>query len=239
MDELCSRLVAAIFTVAILSLLEEMSLLAGSNGVRPCRMNVDAAQRDFSPTTLWLFFPSSLHISGASDAALQGTAWVGLIASLLAALLPRRMWALRSFGFLAAHAAFGSFGLCDALIIGTPWDCMLLEAAPIEALAAYAHGKRSRSLARDASGWLRRWLLIRVLVGFAKVRFLDTTHTWPYISWLHAWPGSLDGAYNLRNFMLMVPMTQRLGYFMAATLPDAVFRLGHCFYVAVESEPLS
>ena len=240
-----SRAVAACLLVAHAGLLLDLLPMAGQDGIRSCALNVAAAERDFEPQILASYFPSVLYLTGASDAALSLLSTTGCIAAAAAIFAPSRHLILRAAGLAISNVVLASFGICESLWINTPWDCMLIEASGVEVLASLP---LPGGLGAELAGWLRRWLLFRVLVGFAKHRFLsiaECTLSWSWggwwplvacedVSWVCPVPGSLEGAIDLRNFLLLLPMTHRLGWLAAALVPLPAFRVAHCFYVAVE-----
>ena len=65
-DDLSWRGVALCLGIAHGGLLlrDEIISLAGARGVRSCARNVAAATRDFAPRVRWLYFPSSLYLTG-------------------------------------------------------------------------------------------------------------------------------------------------------------------------------
>lgn len=240
-----TRAVAACLLVAHAGLALDLLPMAGQDGVRSCALNVAATERDFEPQVFWRYFPSILYLTGTSDTALTLLSATGCIAAMAAAFAPSRYWILRAAGLAISNVALASFGICESLWINTPWDCMLIEASGVEVLASLP---LPGDLGVELTGWLRRWLLFRVLVGFAKHRFISISECtlswiwggwWPHvacehISWVCPMPGSLEGAIDLRNFLLLLPMTHRLGWLATALVPLPAFRVAHCFYVAVE-----
>ena len=157
----------------------------------------------------WLYFPSSLYVTGAGLGAAPT-----VVAGIAGAALPRRAappGAARAAGFLFSYAALGSLGnVCDALWINTPWDCFVLEAG----VPARSRPRRRRAATAAAAGaaragarsGLRRWLLFRVVGGFAKLRFLGGGR----LGVGHA-PGTAAAAEGLRKFFVILPMVHRLG----------------------------
>merc|ERR1712185_267388 len=84
-DDLSWRGVALCLGIAHGGLLlrDEIISLAGARGVRSCARNVAAATRDFAPRVRWLYFPSSLYVTGASDSALRSTVVAGIAGAVL------------------------------------------------------------------------------------------------------------------------------------------------------------
>lgn len=238
LNELSWRGVALCLAIAHGGLLwrDEVVALAGQGGVRPCVRNADAALRDLPPFTRWLYFPSLLYFTGASDSALRTLAVAGLLGALIAMLLMPSARLARAAGFGLGFVMLASMGnLCDGLWIATPWDCFLLEASSLGVLAALATGSgdetsaKRRALLRRAVAWLRRWLLFRVVGGFAKVRFAAGGR----LGYSDA-PGSVAAAASLREFFTILPMTHRGGWLAAWYASTPLMRLAHAFYWLVE-----
>jgi hypothetical protein len=191
---LVPRIVGALFCVAFASLATQILGLAGSRGISPVHEQLAAMRAHYPgperltrmPTLLWL-----KH----SDTTLRVLTFVGMAAGLFAVYGgPGSRLAL-----FVCYALYLSF---DVVALMFPWDCLLFEAG---ILALFLPEPRAlpelaaSSLPLPLAAFAFRLLLIRLMWGFAKLKFIGTK------------PG--DTMY-LRGFLAWLPMCTPLGFAM-------------------------
>ena len=80
---------------------------------------------DFDARTRLLYFPSVLHVVGASSDKLKIVVLLGSLASAVGIVLPSPSMSPRAFA--VAWIAYQSFTVVGGLVLWFPWDGMLLE----------------------------------------------------------------------------------------------------------------
>jgi hypothetical protein len=164
--DLFLRVLGLVFVSAFLSLLVQIRVLIGRDGLLPAR-DFLASVPGFStaPSVFWI---------DASDAALTGAAIVGMLlgAALFANLAPRSclvaLWALY-LSFVSVGQDFLSF----------QWDNLLLETAPLAFLVAPA-GLRPRRAPppHPVAVFLVLWLVFRLHFESGATKLLLGDPTW-------------------------------------------------------------
>jgi len=210
---LLSRGVGLVFLISFLSLLGQVVPTAGRNGVMPIANLLSRIRRDFPGAARLLYFPTPLWLS-ASDTALRSMVVLGIVASAAAV-------------FGGAHAPV-ALGLCYLVYVGLdramglvfPWDCMLFEAGflamllpatlPLPELAA-------TEAPLPAITWAYRILVLRVLLGFGKFKFIGATKDdWTYLTgFLVAQPLASPIGWYLHKAPLWFLKAAMLGLFIA------------------------
>ena len=210
---LLPRIVGVLFAVAFASLAPQLLGLIGSRGISPVRSQLAAARTHFPGPLRFVRFPTLLWL-GCADGVLRVLPWLGIAAGLYAAL----------GGFLSWWALFVCWALylsLDACALMFPWDCLLLEAGffalfvpEVPLLPEVA----AASLPLPIIAFMWRLLLIRLMWGFAKFKFIGTK------------PG--DSLY-LRGFLAWMPICTPLGFRMQHA-PAWLLRLSYVFMWFVE-----
>jgi hypothetical protein len=203
---LFTRLLGIIYLIAIGSLWHQVVPIAGAKGITPVGQLLGRMRRDYPRHIRLLYYPSLLWLS-SRDWVLRAYVVLGCAAALWAIVGGPHTWA----ALLACWAVFLSFDVALELIY--PWDCVLLEAGflalflpgleLLPALGAVAPPAPIVALAFNL-------LLIRILVGFGKHKFVGSTRH--------------DRGY-LREFLINQPWPTRLGWY-AHHLPAWVHRVG-------------
>lgn len=211
------RLIGLVFLCAFLSLWVQIDGLAGSKGILPVAVQLEAVESHFAaagtPAQAWVQVPSLLWF-GASDTMLHFWLAVGTLASLLLAA-----------GLMPAAAAFVawlcylSFVSAVPVFLNFQWDALLLEAGLLTVL--YVPWRKSLRAGNSAPNrWGRLlvwWLLFRLMFesGVVKLHGFDADGR-------NAW---LDGsAIAYHYFTQPIPvwtswwMAQLPGWFHAACL---------------------
>jgi hypothetical protein len=188
---LVPRIVGLLFVVAFLSLAPQVLGLIGSRGIAPVRQQLAEAARHFPGPRRFVRWPTVLWLS-SSDGMLRALPWLGVLAGLYAAVGGPGSWC----GLLLCWVVYLSLDACALMF---PWDCLLLEAGffalflpEVPLLPALA----ASSLPLPIVAFMWRLLLVRLMWGFAKLKFIATN------------PG--DSLY-LRGFLAWMPMCTPLG----------------------------
>lgn len=161
------RLLALVYCVAFLILIEQLRPLIGADGLLPAVRFLDRVRQSFaSPTDAVLALPTLFWLD-CSDATLLGAAWLGLALSLAALLGVTN--AVLQFALWALYLSFVQIG---QLFYGYGWETQLLETG---FLAIFLCPLRSLGALPAASPplpviWLFRWLIIRIMLGAAAIK---------------------------------------------------------------------
>ena len=153
-----------IYLVAFVSLAQQIAPLVGPNGLLPAETMLDDARVDgvLRAPTIFLWIP-------ATDAALRGFAWLGVVLAILVvigasnALVMAALWILQ-LSFMEVGQDFWGFG----------WELMLAEAgflaiflAPVRSISPFAP---SRAPASPIVIGLFRWMVFRVMLGAGLIK---------------------------------------------------------------------
>jgi hypothetical protein len=169
------RGLAVAYLAAFGSLAVQLDGLIGSQGILPAALFLERAGRFLGsgpaaywqlPTVFWL---------GASDAALRGVCWGGL-------LLGVAMF----FGLLPAYCAlflwvfYLSFAVAGQVFLGYQWDALLLETGLLAILMAPWGAWLGKAGDRPwwLSIWLVRWLAFRLMFLSGVVKLASHDPTW-------------------------------------------------------------
>ncbi len=152
------RLLALIYGVAFISLAGQMAGLAGPQGILPLENYLAEAEASLGPPAEWFRLPTLFWLTGAGDAVLEGTAWLGALLSL--ALLFGR-WERPLLVIL--FVLYLSLYHAGQVFTNFQWDTLLLESG---FLAIFLVGGPNRLLVL-----LFEWLLFRLrfMSGFFKL----------------------------------------------------------------------
>ena len=171
--------------------------LAGSRGISPLAKKLSAIRRDFPSLTSSLRrFPTLFWLS-SSDATLRCMPILGAILSLVAFI-----------GGSYTHVCFACMWmiyLSMDLPVGLkfPWDSLLLEAgflAPLLPAIPVAPRIGAYHLPPAGVAFLYRLLLVRVMVGFGRIKFVGHKPR--------------DNCY-IQGFLISQPMPSIVGWFVS------------------------
>lgn len=210
---LTPRIMGGLFVVAFASLAPQLLGLIGSRGISPVREQLSAARAHFPGPLRFVRFPTVLWLD-SSDTVLGALPWVGVASGLYAIHGgPGSLVAL-----LVCWALYLSLDACALMF---PWDCLLLEAGFLalwlpEAPALPHVAVDTLPLPMVAFMW--RLLLVRLMWGFAKLKFIGTKRG--------------DSLY-LRGFLAWMPMCTPLG-FRLQHAPAWFLRMSYGFMWLVE-----
>jgi len=190
---LVPRFLGIVYVLAFAPLITQHEVMAGAHGLAPMRKLRQRVQHDFPGAYKYFAFPTTLWIAD-SDAAQRGMAILGTLCGLLAAY----------GGPLSPYALFVCWLFWLSLEprgLVFPWDTMLQEAGflalflpstePLPSLVA-------TTLPLPSVAFMVRWLVIRLMLGFAKRKFVNT---------------SKDDFLFLRGFFVWMPLPTPLGWY--------------------------
>jgi hypothetical protein len=208
------RLLGVVYLIALAPLYTQILPIAGEKGILPVGQLLRRMRRDLPLWRRLLHFPTVLWLS-SSDRFLRALVLVGSGAALLVVV--------------GGPVGRGALVVCwlvwlslqDAVDLHYPWDCLLFEAGflalflpttlPLPSLEAY-------ELPLPIVAVAYQILLVRLLWGFGKFKFIGTTRK--------------DHNY-LKDFLIFQPVPTRLGWY-AYHLPDVFHRLGLVLLFAAE-----
>ncbi len=189
---LIPRFLGLLYVVAFGSLAVQILTIIGSRGATPLAVRLVAIRRDYPGIRRFFEFPSIFWWS-ASDRTIQLVPLVGVLCGLLACY--GGTWgylglALGWFLWLSVMPAWAIF----------PWDTMLREAgflALFLPLAKTLPSLEASALPLPTAAFMFRWLVLRLMLGFAKVKFIGTSKG--------------DSMY-LRGFLIWAPLPTPLAW---------------------------
>ena len=215
---LLPRLLGLVYVVAFLSLARQVVPLVGRRGLSPLHRRLDALHAELPAPRRWLEQPTLLWFGRArlrrSDDLLALLPWVGVLGGVLAMIGGPVGWV----GLFLGWACFLSLDVCALWL---PWDTLLLEAG---FLALFLPGTAAlpeltaTELPLPAVAFLFRWLVVRLMWGFAKLKFVGTERG--------------DSLY-LQGFLTWLPMPTKLAW-LAQKAPAPVLRAGCAFMWTAE-----
>ncbi len=211
---LFTRGLGVVFLISFISLSGQVAFGAGRIGMLPVHRRLSKIEEDFPTWRRFYYFPTLLWIS-RSDWMLRALTWVGILASL--AVLyggPLSFW-----GILTCYVCYLSLDIAMALIF--PWDCLLFECTVLALLLPATHALpnlHAVSAPAPALAWAYRLLLLRVMLGFGKQKFVGSR--------------SKDLAY-LKGFLVGQPLPSKIGWY-AQKLPAVLLKPAVLFMFFVE-----
>jgi hypothetical protein len=212
---LFQRSLGVMFLISFISLAGQTVHLAGSNsGVGVISRRLAKIREDFPTWRRFIYFPTLLWCN-PSDGMLRALPLVGMTAAVGVIY----GGAIGFWCLLACYIVYISLDLSCALIF--PWDCVLFEATlfglflpatlPLPYLEAV-------SAPAPALAWAYRLLVVRVMLGFGKQKFVGSR--------------SEDLAY-LKSFLVNQPLLSPVGWY-AQKLPIWALRGGVLFMFFAE-----
>lgn len=191
---LIPRLLGLLYVLAFGSLIPQLEAGIGSRGILPVAARFDAIARDFPGLRRFAQYPSVLWLS-RSDTTIRVIPWLGTLCGLVMIYGgPLSPWAL----FLAWLLWLS----IEPAALIFPWDTMLQEAGflalflpSVPALPLW----EASQLPDPSVAFMFRWLAIRLMLGFGKVKFIGTDKT--------------DRLY-MRGFFVWMPLPTPLGWLL-------------------------
>lgn len=165
------RLIGLVFLVSFTSLLPQVSAIAGPNGGFPIELRLRKVREAFPfwrrvvhyPTLLW-FSQSNLMLR-----ALVVAGWFGALAAIYGG-------AFGFWGLLVCYVCYVS--LDKAIVLIFPWDCVLFELTLLALFLPAWPALPSLAVTETPTpllAWAFRLLVFRVMFGFGKAKFAEST----------------------------------------------------------------
>jgi hypothetical protein len=162
------RLLGLVYAFGFLCIVYQARPLIGQNGLEPAKQYLDAvAASHASRAGAFLELPTLFWLD-ASDDALAGAGWIGLVLSLV--LLAGFANSLLLFLLWALYLSFVNIG---QLFWGYGWETLLLETGFLACFAVplLRGGPFPAATPMPASVvWLLRWLLFRMMFGAGLIK---------------------------------------------------------------------
>src|ERR1700712_2007349 len=183
---LLPRFVGILYIIAFGALSFQLVGILGVDGVGPIAARLNAARRDFPGLRRFFDFPTLFWFS-ASDATIRLVPVLGIIAGIMGCCGGTIGWiglAIGWFLWLSVEPA--------GLIF--PWDTLLQEAGFIVLFVPLGQtlpNLEASALPLPTVAFMFRWLVLRLMLGFAKTKFIGT--------------GKGDSMY-LRGFLFWAPL---------------------------------
>ena len=157
------RFLGLIYTLAFLSLANQLSPLLGSDGLLPVPLFLEKTLRYFGDSaTAWARMPT-LFWFDASDKTMMALCHIGLLLSVLLLLGISHVLQLA-----ALWVIYLSFNQVGQIFYGYGWEILLLESGFLAIFLAPLRQRRAPSPA--ALMWLYRWVLFRVIFGAGLIK---------------------------------------------------------------------
>ncbi|RKY21060.1 MAG: hypothetical protein DRQ55_05620 [Planctomycetota bacterium] len=210
---LLPRIIGAAFAVAFLSLSRQVVPLVGRRGISPLHQRLARLARDVPAPRRWFEQPTLFWLH-CSDRALALTPLLGTAGAALAICGGPLGW----WGLLICWLCYLSLDVCGLWL---PWDTMLLELGFLSLFLPTAQALpelAATELPLPSVAFMFRWLVIRLMWGFAKLKFIGTERG--------------DSLY-LQGFLTWLPMPTKLGWLLQHA-PPAWLRLGCAFMWTAE-----
>ena len=236
---LLPRGLAATYLISFASLCwrNQVVALAGARGISPLHKKLRAIARDYpSGATRFRRFPTLFWLVGASDAALTLLPLLGAVLALVCCVggttphlpflpfLPEVPEVPEVPHTPVCFAALWAIYLSMDLPVGLkfPWDSLLLEAgflAPLLPAVPLAPALAASHLPPAGVAFLYRLLLVRVMVGFGRVKFVGHKPR--------------DNCY-IQGFLISQPMPSVVGWLVShLPFPVHYFAVGGMFVIEI------
>jgi hypothetical protein len=190
---LIPRFVGVLYVLAFGSLIPQVEALLGSRGLLPAAARLRCIRRDFPGVRRFAEYPSVLWLN-SSDGFLRLIPWLGVLCGLLAIYGgPLGPW--------ASGVAFVLWLSLESAALIFPWDTMLQEVGFLVLLLPTPEALPSldaSALPLPAVAFMFRWFVLRLMLGFGKVKFLLAKK---------------DDVLYLRGFFVWMPLPSPLAWF--------------------------
>ncbi len=166
---LMPRLLGVLYVASFWSLARQVVPLVGRCGIAPLGQRFDKLARDFPGIGRFFNWPTVFWFN-RSDAFLRVVPLIGILCGLVAVFGGESAW----WALLICWILYLSLNVCN---LWFPWDTMLLEAGFLALFLPPVHALPDLTAAElplPTVAFLFRWLVIRLMWGFAKLKFLGT-----------------------------------------------------------------
>jgi lipase maturation factor 1 len=190
---LIPRFVGLLYVFAFASLIPQLESLLGSRGLVHAQRRLDHIRRDFPGVRRFFEYPSVLWLN-SSDTFVRLIPWLGTLCGLIAVYGgPLGPW--------ASALAFVLWLSIEPAALLFPWDTMLQEVGFLVLFLPTPEtlpSLEASALPLPAVAFMFRWLVLRLMLGFGKVKFLLAKKD--------------DNLY-LRGFFVWMPLPSPLAWF--------------------------
>jgi hypothetical protein len=169
------RALGVVYLIAFASLGVQVAGLAGSGGILPAGVFLEAARAQLGPERYWQI-PTLFWWTGADDALLRAACWAGAAIGAAVAL----GFASR-IGLALAWPLYLSLVAACRTFLNFQWDMLLLEAGFLALFVAPGGLWRRLAGAPDPPRWgmfLVRYLLFRLMFSSGVVKLASGDATW-------------------------------------------------------------
>jgi len=211
---LIPRFVGFLYVLAFAALAPQVGVTLSTRGLIPIARRLERIRHDFPGIRRFFDYPSVMWLS-ASDRTLRALPVLGVFAGMLAIYGGPLGFA----GLVLAWLIWVSFEPAGLIF---PWDTMLQEVGFLVLfvpLASTLPDLHASTLPLPSVAFMFRWFVIRLMLGFGKLKFIGTTRE--------------DSMY-LRGFFVWLPLPTPLAWF-GHHAPRALLKLslGFMFFAEV------
>ncbi len=207
------RLVGIVYVLAFAGLIPQILGIGGSRGTQPVRIWLDAVRRDYPGPRRFFEFPTVLWLN-SSDTFLRVIPWLGVGCGVCAIYGG-------TIGFIGLLAGWILWLSLEPLGLIFPWETLLQEVGFLVLFVPIAPPLpqiEASVLPLPTVAFMCRWLLLRLMFGFGKDKFLGVKS---------------DDALYLRGFFVWMPLPNPLGW-LAHHSPAWFLKFSHVFMFLVE-----
>lgn len=165
------RSIGVVYLIAFLSAYAQIDGLIGSNGILPVRSFVDYVTQRVG-NAKWYLAPTLLY-HNPSDATLHGLCIAGIVSAILLIV-----GVVPMFTTFVLWACYLSLVTAGQIFLGYQWDALLLEAGFLAILFSPPRWAGSRGRPSRVVLFLIRWLLFRLMLLSAIVKWFSGDGCW-------------------------------------------------------------
>ena len=210
---LIPRFVGVIYVLAFGALIPQIQVLSGSRGHLPVREWLARIRRDFPGPRRFFEYPTLLWLN-ASDTTLRVMPIAGVLCGLGAIYGG-------DVGYAALLLGWMLWLSLEPVGLIFPWDTLLQEVGFLVLFLPQVHALpdlHTTELPLPTVAFMMRWLVLRLMLGFGKDKFLGITKG--------------DALY-LRGFFVWMPLPTPLGW-IGHHAPARLLTLSHWFMFFAE-----
>jgi lipase maturation factor 1 len=189
---LMPRCIGLLYVVAFGALIPQHDWMPGSSQLLPLRVQLARMRRDYPGARKYFQLPTVLWLSD-SDATVRALPYLGVLAGLGAVYGGQLSFACLLIGYVLWLSL-------ESRNLFFPWDTLLQEAGFLALFLPQAQALpdwNTSALPLPDVAFAFRWLVIRLMLGFAKDKFVGSTAS--------------DSLY-LRGFFVWMPLPSQLGW---------------------------
>lgn len=181
------RLLGFTFAVAFAGLWWQVDGLLGTRGILPAEELLVRAHALLGSGAYWQL-PTVFWVTGAGTMMLQASCAAGSLLGLILMIGPS--WRLQGLVLLALEILYLSLVSVGQVFMGYQWDSLLLETGFLSLfLARWPWTENWPGFSGRASRWLLVWLLLRLMVSSALIKWNSGDTSWRDLTALdyHFW----------------------------------------------------